>query len=76
MKTCIDCIPCLGSACCPADIAPDSPGDCVVNVSDLLELLGQWGGPGTGDIAGGTPADGVVNVQDLLALLASWGPCE
>ena len=53
---------------CPADIVPD----CVVNVTDLLELLVSWGLSGVpADING----DGIVNVNDLLILLASWGPC-
>jgi hypothetical protein len=57
---------------CPADVAN---ADGVVNVDDLLALLGAWGGADPiFDIAppGG---DGVVNVDDLLALLAAWGPC-
>ena len=48
------------------------PGDCngdgVVNVLDLLDLLSQWGMPGSCDF----DADGVVAVPDLLALLANW----
>jgi hypothetical protein len=54
-------------ASCPADLN----GDGVVDVVDLLLLLGNWGNPGTGDING----DGTVNVEDLLLLLAAWGPC-
>ena len=55
---------------CPADIN----GDHLVNVLDLLALLGAWGPCGTQcpeDING----DGVVDVLDLLDLLAAWGPC-
>lgn len=54
---------------CPADC---SNGDGLVNVTDLLALLGAWGQVGSGcDIAGGNS----VNVTDLLALLAAWGSC-
>ncbi len=52
---------------CPADVT----GDDTVDVLDLLELLSQWGTPGTADITG----DGVVDVLDLLELLGAWGPC-
>jgi len=54
---------------CPADIT----GDGVVDVLDLLELLGSWGYcPGCpADITG----DGVVDVLDLLEVLAAWGAC-
>jgi hypothetical protein len=54
---------------CPADL----DGDGVVNVFDLLQLLGAWGGcPGCPEDLNG---DGVVKVFDLLDLLAVWGPC-
>ncbi len=52
----------------------DTNDDGVVNVTDLLALLGDWGcsgGPGT--CAGDTNCDGSVNVTDLLAILSSWG---
>ena len=56
---------------CPADFAGN---DRVVNVTDLLELLGSWG------VCPACPSDinddGVVNVTDLLSLLANWGPCS
>ena len=53
----------------PADITCDG----VVDVGDLLTLLGAW------DPCDGCPADlngdGIVDVQDLLLLLSAWGPC-
>ena len=54
---------------CPADVT----GDGVVDVLDLLAVLGKWGTcPGCPeDITG----DGVVDVLDLLEVLAAWGPC-
>ena len=57
---------------CPSDLVVDDN----VNVSDLLELLSNWGrenetleGPGNIDywLA--------VDVRDLLILLGQWGPC-
>ena len=61
-------LPC-GPAC-PADLN----GDGIVDVPDLLLLLGNWGScppPCTPD----TNGDGSVNVTDLLALFAAWGAC-
>lgn len=51
--------------------AADLNGDGVVNVSDLLLLLGAWG-PCTGCIAD-INGDDVVNVSDLLRLFGDWG---
>ena len=51
---------------CPADIT----GDGVVNVSDVLRVIGGWGTPDW-DITG----DGTTNVSDLLALIGAFGPC-
>ena len=63
---------------CPADIAGGKGGgDGVVDVSDLLALIAEWGfADSPADISGadGIP-DGTVNVADLLALIAAWGPC-
>jgi len=52
----------------------DLNGDGVVNVSDLLILLGAWGlCPESGACPADLNDDGVVNVSDLLILLANWG---
>jgi bacillopeptidase F len=60
---------CVDPVTCPADLT----GDGVVNVSDLLELLSQWGPCSSCD--SDLNGDGVVNVSDLLELLSQWGPC-
>ena len=47
--------------------------DGVVDVNDILALVGAWGSSGPlGDIND----DGTVNVVDLIMMLKSWGPCE
>jgi len=49
----------------------DTNGDGVVNVSDVLAAIGNWGGNGAGDVDG----SGVVDVSDILAMVSAWGPC-
>ena len=49
----------------------DLDGDGIVDVNDILVLIGQFGGPGTGDFDG----DGLVDADDLLTILGQWGPC-
>lgn len=56
--------------CLPADL----DGDNEVGVTDLLQVLAEWGTD-----PGGPPdldGDGTVGVTDLLALLAAWGPLD
>ncbi len=58
---------------CQPDCPWELTGDCLVGTSDLLLLLGWWGGD-----PGGPPdfnGDGVVNAADLIELLGNWGPC-
>ncbi|HRP64029.1 MAG TPA: hypothetical protein PK400_12085, partial [Phycisphaerales bacterium] len=58
---------------CPADIT----GNKIVDVSDLLVLLGAWGMcPDPSQCPADLNGDGVVNVSDLLVLLGNWGPCS
>jgi hypothetical protein len=58
---------------------PDDVPDGVVNVHDLLALLGDWGCEGSpawclGDISGPYgEQDGITDTNDLLALLGHWG---
>jgi streptogramin lyase len=58
--------------------APNIPGDLdgngVVDVFDLLILLGAWGPcSGKGECLADLNGDGVVDVFDLLTLLGNWG---
>jgi hypothetical protein len=64
----LDVSPALAALACDCDA--DLDGDGTVDVTDLLALLGAWGGP-DGDVDG----DGTTDVTDLLALLGAWGPC-
>jgi len=60
---------------CFGDISDGTtPGatDGLVNVNDLLAVIGFWGSDGPiGDIN----FDGTVGVDDLLTIIANWGPC-
>lgn len=58
----------------PAPCLADLNGDCVVNTTDLLMLLGDWGSVGSTCIAD-VDGDFDVDTADLLALLGAWGSC-
>jgi len=53
------------------DLTGDVNGDGVVDVSDILIVIGEWG------VCSGCSSDvnndGVVNVNDLLIVIANWG---
>ncbi|TVQ52049.1 MAG: hypothetical protein EA377_11160, partial [Phycisphaerales bacterium] len=51
----------------------DGNGDGVINVLDLLGLLGGWGTVQPGSEIYDMNGDGVINVMDLLMLLQNWG---
>jgi hypothetical protein len=51
----------------------DTTGDGVVDVADILQLIGAWGPCGI--CAEDLNNDGNVDVADLLDLLSAWGPC-
>jgi CSLREA domain-containing protein len=57
------------TAVCPEDCA--GTGDGSIDVTDLLEVLADWGGSGPCD----TDDSGAIDVTDLLAILADWGSC-
>ena len=60
----------LNLVCSPC---PDTNGDGVINVVDLIAVITNWGP------CGNCPADfdgnGVVNVDDLIQVVISWGNC-
>jgi hypothetical protein len=60
----------MNSGCgCVADIT----GDGMVDVSDLLTLIGTWGS--CEGCEADIDEDGFVNVTDLLVVIGEWGPC-
>ncbi|MHC4947795.1 MAG: hypothetical protein ACYTG1_05980 [Planctomycetota bacterium] len=63
---------CVGP--CVEDCA--AGGDGVVDVTDLLQVLAEWGTapPHECDVAP-SGGDGQIDVEDLLAVLAAWNPC-
>ncbi|MDG2200327.1 MAG: dockerin type I domain-containing protein, partial [Phycisphaerales bacterium] len=50
----------------------DITGDLLVNVTDLLNIIGEWNNT---DSFADINRDGIVNVEDLLLVIGSWGPC-
>jgi hypothetical protein len=58
---------------CPIDCPSDINGDGIVNVSDLLIVIGYWG---TTDSPADLNFDGIVDVTDLLIVVGNWGECE
>lgn len=50
----------------------DVNSDGTVNVTDLLEVVNQWG---TDNTSADVNSDGIVNVSDLLAVVSAWGDC-
>ena len=45
----------------------------VVDISDLLMLLANWG---ASDVIGDLNEDGIIDINDMLLVLNAWGPCE
>ncbi|MHC4217713.1 MAG: hypothetical protein ACYSU7_04570 [Planctomycetota bacterium] len=54
------------------DCTADVNGDQVINVVDLLLVVGAFGNAGGPEDINN---DGIVNVSDLLLVIGSWGPC-
>ena len=57
----------------PSTCNEDFDGDGQVAVSDILILIGDWGGT---DPEHDLDGNGTVGVSDLLLMIAAWGPCE
>ena len=81
VQGCLDdrCVPeCSAATACVTDYQiepcyPDLNGNCMVDVSDLVMVILDWGTPGVN----GTDLDGsgVVDVADLIPVILNWGPC-
>jgi hypothetical protein len=64
---------CDNGATCESDCSTDLNGDGMVDVVDLLQIVGEWASQDSdADIDG----SGVVDTCDLLAVIATWGQCE
>lgn len=63
----------MGSYEFPTTCPPDFNCDEDAGVTDLVNLLFNWGpcSACAADIDG----DGEIDIRDLLMLLAAWGPC-
>lgn len=68
----IDAVSIKDSYCDDATCTGDISEDGMVDITDLLEVVGNWGA--TGGLAD-VNSDGVVNVADLLAVVDAWGAC-
>ncbi|MCH2133004.1 MAG: hypothetical protein MK116_04555 [Phycisphaerales bacterium] len=66
---CSDSDACGGGSDCPGD----TNGDAVVDVNDVLAVLGAYG---TDDPSGDTDGDGDTDVDDILIVISAWGECE
>ena len=54
----------------------DLTGDGIINVTDLLELINNWGEcSNPKNCIGDLNNDNVVNVSDLLVLIGGWSNC-
>ena len=63
----------VGLSACPGDVYPPGEGNAVVDVNDVLAILGDWGVVGSEyDVNGDT----VVDVSDVLECLNYWGVCD
>ena len=56
----------------PSDCVGDINDDGMVNVTDVLAVVGAWGTSGGPEDVND---DGIVNVADLLMLIDAWGAC-
>ena len=55
----------------------DADGDGVVDMTDLLSVLVQWGScPASGSCTADANDDGAVNTDDLMLIIDAWGQCE
>ena len=61
--------PCGSPSTCDADVN----GDGLVNVTDILAVVGAWG---SSDPDADINGDGIVGVGDILMVIESWGVCE
>jgi hypothetical protein len=68
----VDAVDLSRTYCDEASCTGDTNGDGMVNVTDILAVVGAWGNTGGPEDVNG---DGVVNVDDLLTVVNAWGAC-
>ncbi len=64
---------CDDGSICDLKCAEDLDGDGLINVNDLLTVVGDWG---LSDSEADIDGSGTVDTADLLAVIAAWGVCE
>ena len=76
VEAAIDNVEMISINCDPQE--PDCEGDIdgngVVDVNDILDLLGAWGSD-CDDCPSDVNGDGTLDVNDVLALLSNYGDC-
>ncbi|MEE2906901.1 MAG: hypothetical protein VX527_03620 [Planctomycetota bacterium] len=63
----------VGLPNCPADVYPVGGGDGIVDVNDVLGIIGDWD---VFDSPFDVNGDGIVDVSDVLEALNGWGDCD
>ena len=63
---------CADPMACGIDCPEDLNGDGIVDVNDLLDIVGGWG---SSDPDLDIDENGIVDTDDLLAVIAAWGIC-
>jgi hypothetical protein len=56
--------------------AADVNGDSLVDVQDVLAVIGQWGACPDGGCPADVDQDGEVDADDLMAVVIAWGACD
>jgi hypothetical protein len=64
---------CGDGSICDSGCEEDLDGDGLINVNDLLTVVGDWG---LTDSEADIDGSGTVDTPDLLAVIAAWGVCE
>ena len=64
---------CSDGGICDPSCPEDLDGDGLINVNDLLTVVGDWG---LTDSEADIDGNGIVDTPDLLAVIAAWGSCQ
>jgi hypothetical protein len=69
----VDAVKLVAIVCDEIQCAGDINNDSIVDITDLLAIIGDWG---MGDSPADINEDGVVDITDLLIAIGNWGPCK